>query len=596
MMPLMSTTSRRVDTLRTILLEQAAEAVQGSVQPDRGQIVDWITSATSLAINGQSTAVTIEGALPLRSGFDAIARCLTLLTIRHLGCKCETLVDFHRDHPLAEFRYSVGSDDTASWGLVSHLRKFYLAVTDWLTDGYEVRNLHRTFLNLCEDERARFATERMRFAELITSLASDPLLEEDFAHWEGEIPTVVSELKVLRGLAQASAAAAGNAHHPDSTDAGEADVDSCVSVLVPIFPASRSGDETLMLVSFERDRVHFWARQNRSRLWYRTARLIAGQALRHTNRTLIADLDAVIAESDGGTGLCFESLRDSIETVSIIDLSSKNVPLSLLEDDGGRLAFAMSCSQHPGREPLKQPRVSFWGLMQNLDGIGIDVDDQMRRMQWDSPNGRTELRHPAVPDPESIRFTTGQAPLLLSQFEYWDLEDHLHSGQCSLDSVIGSDATRTEFLEHDWRETDVLHLATHAVAMAGTPEYGHLEMFPDSPGTGVVHSFDILSLDLSNLRLVFLNACRTKLGSQWTGNEDLSLAWAFRAAGAKAVIAMRWDVSDVAAWYFSNRFYDAWLGSPDTSVRSAFRTAQQAVRGHPHFGKPNLWGPFVLLD
>lgn len=256
----------------------------------------------------------------------------------------------------------------------------------------------------------------------------------------------------------------------------------------------------------------------------------------------------------------------------------------------------MSCSRHPESQQVKQPRVSFWGLMQNLNGIGIDVDDQTRLIQWESPNGRTELRHPAVPDPRSIRFAKGQTPLLLSHFEHWDLQDHHHSGRCTLNSVTGSDASGTGFLEHDWRETDVLHLATHAVAIAGTPEYGHLEMFPDSTGTGVVHSFDILSLDLSHLRLVFLNACRTKLGSQWTGNEDLSLAWAFRAAGAKAVIAMRWDVSDVAAWYFSNRFYDAWLGSPDESVRSAFRTAQKAVREHPYFGKPNLWGPFVLLD
>src|SRR5690606_1445395 len=113
-------------------------------------------------------------------------------------------------------------------------------------------------------------------------------------------------------------------------------------------------------------------------------------------------------------------------------------------------------------------------------------------------NGRTELRHPAVPDPKSIRFMKGQAPLLLSHFEHWDLQDHHHSGRCSLDPVTGSDATRTEFLEHDWREMDVLHLATHAVAIAGTPEYGHLEMFPDSTGTDVVHSFDILSLDLSH--------------------------------------------------------------------------------------------------
>ncbi|MEX1229179.1 MAG: CHAT domain-containing protein [Planctomycetaceae bacterium] len=160
----------------------------------------------------------------------------------------------------------------------------------------------------------------------------------------------------------------------------------------------------------------------------------------------------------------------------------------------------------------------------------------------------------------------------------------------------GSSATRSAFLEHDWRQTEILHLSTHATAIAGTPEYAHLDLFPDDSRTGILHSFDILSLDLSHLQLVFLSACQTKLGSQWTGNEDLSLAWAFRAAGAKAVIGMRWEVSDVAAWYFSHRFYDAWLGDQDLSIREAFRLAQKAVREHPYFKTANLWGPFVLLD
>jgi hypothetical protein len=151
---------------------------------------------------------------------------------------------------------------------------------------------------LGEAERATFATERARFAKAIIRLARDPLLEGELTDWEGEIPDIISELKVLRGLAQASVAAAETPQR-DTTDVETADLETCVSVVVSIFPASHSGDETLMLVSCERERVHFWARQNRSRLWYRAARLIAAQALAETNETLSENIDAVVAESEG---------------------------------------------------------------------------------------------------------------------------------------------------------------------------------------------------------------------------------------------------------------------------------------------------------
>lgn len=588
----LTATFKRASTLKTILLEQAEHTVDPSMRVERNQILSWIRNATDLAVEAYCKASTIEGSLPYRSEFDAITRCLTLLTIKSVGCDHETLADFHRDHPLAAFNCSVTSDDVDAWEMVSYLRTFYLAVTDWLASGYEVRNMRITLASLGVEEQTAFADERTRLAESLFRCDENWLLEQDLDLWDGEIPRIVSELQVLRGLVQAGATVTYENRH-NIWDCNSFSPETCFSVMVPIFPASRKGDETLALVNFERKKVHLWARQNRSRLWYRTARLIAKQT---TNDKFVADIDAVVAESESGAGLCFENLSDEIGSVVIVDLSPKSIPLSLLEDDGGRFAFAMSCSDSNGGRSNKPPRVSFWGLMQELNDDVIRVDDETRSIECNTAVGRVSLRYPNVPEPNSIRFTTKSVPLVLSYFELWDFETLRQSERCVLELNTGSSATRSAFLEHDWRQTEILHVSTHATAIAGTPEFAHLDLFPDDSRTGVLHSFDILSLDLSHLQLVFLSACQTKLGSQWTGNEDLSLAWAFRAAGAKAVIGMRWEVSDVAAWYFSHRFYDAWLSDRDLSIREAFRLAQKAVREHPYFKKANLWGPFVLLD
>jgi hypothetical protein len=478
--------------------------------------------------------------------------------------------------------------------LASALREFFVAVTDWLVAGYEARSMHRMLSDLASDEQAEFARTRQQLAESLVRAAQDPpdVVKVDLVLWDGEIPKIASDLQVLRGLVQASVGSLTKAHS-DRLCSGALSDDTCFCVLVPMFPQRSDKDGTLVLFCYERDTVHIWARQNRSKLWLDATRLLEGQ----DQEQFFSEIDALVEASEGGAGLCFSDVSQRSSVLAIVDLSSKNVPLSLLEDDRGRFTFVMNC---PGpslaRDRRERPNIYYWGGMIDVLNENTVINDDLRVVECEAQHGPVRLQHPDVPNPDVYRFASRSGPLALSHFERWDFESCQRLGRCDVVCNTGRKATRTAFLEYDWRKVDVLHISTHARAIAGTPEFAHLDMYADCSGAGVIHSFDILSLDFSNLQLVFLSACQTKLGSQWTGNEDLSLAWAFRAAGAEAVIGMRWEVSEAAAWYFSHCFYDAWLGERRLPLRESFRAAQQAVRSHPYFLKPNLWGAFVLLD
>lgn len=561
---------------------------------DHCQIHGWITNATELARESYRNALTTEGSLPYRSEFDAIVRSLTLLTLGHLGCDRETLVSLYRGDPLAAYCCEVRPNHADAWKLVSRLCAFYVAVSDWLTGGYEVRKMCETLLALGEDERREFAKIRHRLSEALVRSADDALLSDDLEYWDGEIPRIVSELQVMRGLVQA-----GAARQPD-IPVNECVLDTlpdedCLCVIVPLFPAGCEGEDVLALIGFERHQVRAWVRLSRSSLWCRVAKLIASQDV-GGNELIYSEVDDIVQNSYGAAGLCFKGLSVSIETINIVDLSSKNVPLSLLEDENGRFVFTMSGPKSRQCIRTAIPRVSFWGPVANGRQNKDWINEQSRTIECESDAGHVTLRYPDVPDPYTLLFGRENPPLVLGHFERWDFDDHLRAGRCCLEARVGRAATRSAFLQYAWNQVDVLHLSTHARAIAGTPEFAHIDMFPEKDRANVVHSFDVLSLDFSRLQLVFLSSCQTKLGSQWTGNEDLSLAWAFRAAGAAAVIGMRWEVSDVAAWYFSHCFYAAWLGERKANIRESFRLAQSAVRQHPYFSKPSLWGAFVLLD
>ena len=119
----------------------------------------------------------------------------------------------------------------------------------------------------------------------------------------------------------------------------------------------------------------------------------------------------------------------------------------------------------------------------------------------------------------------------------------------------------------------VLHLAAHARADAEFPERSAVFLAAGDEGEdGWLQPREIAALDLRG-RLVVLSACESADGALLAGEGTLSLARAFFAAGAGAVVATRWPLRDDDAALVMERFYRA-LGAGD-SVGGALRRARR---------------------
>jgi tetratricopeptide (TPR) repeat protein len=147
---------------------------------------------------------------------------------------------------------------------------------------------------------------------------------------------------------------------------------------------------------------------------------------------------------------------------------------------------------------------------------------------------------------------------------------------------------------------DVVHLATHAVALPSDPLASFVALSP--PGSdGMLMARRVLGLSLraaagaadqNDTDLVVLSACQTGLGLV-AGDGVIGLTRAFLVAGARSVVVSLWSVSDDATAALMTAFYDAYLRHGDKAA--ALRAAMVQVRAMPDFSAPRCWAPFVLV-
>lgn len=136
----------------------------------------------------------------------------------------------------------------------------------------------------------------------------------------------------------------------------------------------------------------------------------------------------------------------------------------------------------------------------------------------------------------------------------------------------------------------LLHFATHVILDADAPSQSRILLADDG-----LTLYDILTLDLRT-RLVMLSTCNSGVGKHFSGNELMSLAWAFLQAGTRTVVASLWPVEDEATATFVERFYTHLSNgrdqTPPMRVQQALRLAQLDLlrEGHP----PYDWGSFIV--
>ncbi len=124
----------------------------------------------------------------------------------------------------------------------------------------------------------------------------------------------------------------------------------------------------------------------------------------------------------------------------------------------------------------------------------------------------------------------------------------------AIDLHLGSEATAAKLHENS-RGYSIIHLAAHGYVDADRPSRSGIALARGTGSDGGYFTIaDALSLDL-DADLVVLSACDTARGGLQAGEGVQSLAYAFLFAGARAVVASLWQVSDWAAAETMAEFY-----------------------------------------
>lgn len=158
----------------------------------------------------------------------------------------------------------------------------------------------------------------------------------------------------------------------------------------------------------------------------------------------------------------------------------------------------------------------------------------------------------------------------------------------------GFDANREAFLAQDWRDVDVLYIASHGLAHP-QPELSGIVLSQLDRGGASRPGF-LTSLDIARLHmpvgLVVLSACETGVGRHQPGEGQIGLAWSFRQAGAARLAVSLWQVDDRRTATLMEHFLRFYRDSE--RVPESLRRAQLVVAGTDG-AQPFDWAGFVAF-
>lgn len=115
---------------------------------------------------------------------------------------------------------------------------------------------------------------------------------------------------------------------------------------------------------------------------------------------------------------------------------------------------------------------------------------------------------------------------------------------------------------------------------------------------GILSAKEISTLDLSNVDLVVLSACKTGLGDI-TSDGVAGLQRGFKCAGVNSILMTLWEVDDAATHLFMSQFYKSLMSGK--SKHESLQNAQKFLKEYKQEGEYiyndyHYWAAFVLLD
>ncbi|MDJ1180360.1 CHAT domain-containing protein [Roseofilum sp. BLCC_M91] len=160
-------------------------------------------------------------------------------------------------------------------------------------------------------------------------------------------------------------------------------------------------------------------------------------------------------------------------------------------------------------------------------------------------------------------------------------------------AYLGDQATLDQF-KQDVPKFAFLHLATHGCFQENGCETlqmtAHTILFANNTQWPIA---DAALLGLDHTRLINLSACQTARESDLEGNSISGVAYLFERAGAQAVMASLWSVSDEHTQTMMSNFY-RYVGS-GMSQGEALREAKLAQINTTDEDHPFYWSAFLLI-
>jgi len=142
----------------------------------------------------------------------------------------------------------------------------------------------------------------------------------------------------------------------------------------------------------------------------------------------------------------------------------------------------------------------------------------------------------------------------------------------------------------------VIHFATHVVTAPGSYASGLIALGLDDNGAmGLLGPAEIVARPLSP-HLVVLNGCHSGQGEALPGTGLMGLTRAWLGAGARSVLATRWDVPDESGSTVMVAFYRALREYPERGPAYALQQAQAWLReSHGAGNSPAVWAAYFVM-
>ena len=196
-----------------------------------------------------------------------------------------------------------------------------------------------------------------------------------------------------------------------------------------------------------------------------------------------------------------------------------------------------------------------------------------------------------------VEFGNAIPTLPASEEEADHFKEWSNNQKISLNALVKSSATETNFKNSNLENYRFIHLATHGTVNMESPDlsgvyFKQSDLGEDSED-GILYVGEIYGLSL-NAELVVLSACETGLGKINRGEGVMGLGQAFAYSGADNLVLSLWKVADHSTSLLMKSFYDANLNTTDeASFSNSLRKAKLDLI-NSDYSAPYYWAPFIL--